>query len=98
MPLIRGGIEIRTRPLTQSLSCFLKASSDELTRLIIADSKHEEVADVFDIRVVAVPISPENVGECAEVGKFRRFRRFAVAVPGSAGGVDGAVKKKSKDG
>lgn len=97
MPLVRLSPEVCPRPLTQLFPLLLETCCDKLVSLIITNAHHEEVLDVLNVRVVAVPETPEDVGEGAELREFGGVGGLAAAVPCVAGGIHGGIEEEAVD-
>jgi hypothetical protein len=65
---------------------------------VVGDAEHEEVANVLDVRVVADPVTPQNIRERAEVWQEGGVGVFLVAVPGGSGCALGAIEVEAVDG
>jgi hypothetical protein len=64
--LVGVGVEAYTRPCTQLLLCIPQTRCNELVRLVIGDTQHEEVANIFDIRIVADPKALKDIRQRPE--------------------------------
>jgi hypothetical protein len=69
-----------------------------LIHSVVADAQHEKVANIPDVEVIAVPVSPEDVREGAEFGEFGRVGGLAVAVPGGGYGMNGGFEEEAVGG
>lgn len=65
--------------------------------MFVGDAEHEEVADSFDVGVVAHPVSPHYVGKGAEGGQERWVWVFGVAKPVLARRGAGAVEIEAEN-
>jgi hypothetical protein len=61
MSLVRVRREARPRPFRQLLFRALQTRRDDLVGEFVGNAEHEEVANVLDVRIVADPVTPQDV-------------------------------------
>lgn len=65
MSLVRSCRNLCSGPLAQRGLLIVQTRRDKLIGQVVGDANHEKVADVLDVGIVAIPVAPNHIGECA---------------------------------
>jgi len=65
MSLVRSCRKLGSGPLAQRGLLIVQTRHDQLIGQVVGDANHEKVADVLDVGIVAIPVAPKHVRECA---------------------------------